>query len=300
MKLKVFCLLGVVLALGLSSQVAFAEELAYYKVYKPYRGISLDELMKIKYHIKYTLFARDYQSTGNVIYIDKNNFIRKRKFDRRRIILGRASDGLKYKDFISFTYPTSVKGLATLTWTYLDPKREQEVWLWLPSLRKIRKVSASQRDDSFMGSDFTVEEVTTRKIEDETYKLLGEERFKGYTSDAEDIKGTHGTGISCYVVECRPTRENWYYSKRVGWIDRNTGAMIYEEIYDPLGKVYKTIYREYKVMKVGGQDYVTEAWREGKDLNTGHRTIIYMENIKFDQGLDEGFFSEKTLRRSKW
>lgn len=277
-----------------------AKELEFHQVYKIKRGMSLDEIMKITEHVQYTLFAFDYQSTGNVLFIDKSGGTRTRKFLRQRIVLGSnsLSPEYKYKDLVIFTQPTSVKGLGILTWTYSDPGRGQDQWLWLPSLKKVRKISAAQVDDSFMGSDFTVEEITARTFDDETFRLLGEEKFKGYPSEIDNK--TYYKGRDCYKIECRPKRDPWYYSKRITWVDKEFGSTICDEVYDPKGRLYKTILKRYKLMKVDGKDYYPQIFLEVKDLRTGHKTGIVMEDIKFDQGLKEAYFSERTLRRSKW
>jgi len=196
---------------------------------------------------------------------------------------------------VVFTEPQSAKGLAVLTWTYIDPKKEQDVWLWLPSLKKIRRISQAQADDSFMGSDFTTEEITIRRWEDETYSIIGEEKFKGYY--CEFTKKTYYQGLDCYLVEAKPKRKDWYYSKRIVWIDKNTGASIYDEIYDPLGRNTRTIFREYQEYPKG---YLPQTLLECIDLRTGHRTIVTFDKIVFDSGLTESFFTEKTLMRSKW
>ncbi len=262
---------------------------------KPYEGISADELMRIKYYIKYTKFAQDYQSTGHVWLITKGGFKRHRKFLRSRITLNRESDGVDYKDMVVFTEPRNVKGLAILTWTYISPKKEQDAWLWLPSLRKIRRISQSQADDSFMGTDFTTEEITLRRWEDETYEIIGNKKFEGYHS--EFTGKTYYEGLDCYLVEARPKREDWYYSKRIVWIDKNTGASIFDEIYDPLERKARTIFREYQEYQKG---YLPQTLLECKNLRTGHRTIITFDEITFDSGLKERLFTEKTLMRSKW
>jgi hypothetical protein len=279
---------------------ARAEDLEFHKVYKIKSGMSVEEIMRTAEHIQYTLFAYDYQSTGNVLYVDKSGSTRTRKFLRQRIVLGPDSQSpeYRYKDIIMFIAPTSVKGLGILTWTYMDSDRDQEQWLWLPSLKKIRKVAAAQAEDSFMGTDFTTEEITTRCFEDETFKLLGEEKFKGYLSEIDNK--TYCQGRDCYKIECRPKRDPWYYSKRLTWIDKEYGNNIYDEIYDPKGRLYKTFLKSHKLMKVEGRDYYTQSYLEVKDLRSGHKTAIVFEDIKFDQGLEESTFSERTLRRSKW
>ncbi|MCM8789762.1 MAG: outer membrane lipoprotein-sorting protein [Candidatus Omnitrophica bacterium] len=285
-------------ALWLLAASAFAADLEYFRVYKPTEGMSADEIMQIKYFNKYSLFAKDYQSIGDVVFIEKDGSKRNRRFLRQRIILGRTSDDVSYKDLVMFTEPTSVKGLATLTWNYMKATRDQDVWLWLPSLRKIRKVSAGQADDSFMGGDFTVEEITSRRFTDETYKLLKEEKFKGYTS-IYDGKVFH-KDEPVYVIECRPKRSPWYYSKRVTYVSKNFGGNILDEIYDPNGKMYRTLFRGWIIMNVNGKQYPAQNRVEGEDLRTGHKTIIIFDEIKFDQGLSEDIFTQKTLMRSRW
>ena len=141
--------------------------------------MSADEIMQIMYHNKYSLFAKDYYSTNRILYVDASGFTRTKEAFRKRLIKG-GDEGISYKDLVVVTYPTETKGLAILTWTYEDPQKNQEVWLWLPSLKKVRKISASEDDDAFMGSDLTVEEVSTRRFEDESYTMIGEKTFSGY------------------------------------------------------------------------------------------------------------------------
>ena len=286
------------LALVLAGGSALASDLEYFNIYKPKAGMSADEIMQIKYFNKYSLFAHDYKSIGDVIFIEKDGSKRNRRFLRERIILGRASDGVSYKDLIMFTEPTSVKGLATLTWNYIKPTKDQDVWLWLPSLRKIRKVSAGQADDSFMGGDLTVEEITSRRFSDETYKLIGEENFKGYTSFYDGKVYFQGEPV--YVIEATPVRKPWYYSKRITYVSKNFGGNMLDEIYDPNGKLYRTLFRGWIIMDVNGKEYPAQNRVEANDLRTGHKTVMLFDEIKFDQGLKEDIFTEKTLMRQRW
>lgn len=294
MKRIILLLMGITLIAG----YVRAAELEYFNIYKPKEGMTADEIMQIKYFVKYTLFAKDYQSTGYVYLIDKSGAIRERNFLRQRIILGRPSDGISYKDLVMFTNPTQVKGLGILTWSYIDPNRDQNQWLWLPSLKKIRKISVAQSDDSFMGSEFTVEEITTRRFEDETYSFLREEKFRGFTSEFN--QKTYHQGTDCFVIEAKPKRSPWYYSKRIVWIDKNTGGDIFHEIYDPNGTLYKTIFKNYEMRNVNGRDYATQTYLEVKNLRSGYKTVIEMKEIKFDQGIPEDEFTESVLGRSRW
>ena len=294
MKKLILFLAGITLIWG----NLWAAELEYFQVYKPKEDMSADEIMQIKYFNKYTLFAHDVQYTGRAYFIDKSGTVRERTTARKRINLGRKSDGIAYKDLTLFTGPTQVKGLASLAWTYLDPKREQDNWLWLPSLKKIRKVSQSSSDDSFLGGDFSVEDISTRRFEDETYKLAKEENFEGYTSDF--MKKTYYKDTPCFVIEATPKRANWYYAKRLIWIDKNYGVNIYEEKYDANGKKFHTLLRWHEIFNVNGKEYPIQMYLEGKDLRTGHKTEIINDTAQIDQGLSEEEFTEGALSRSRW
>jgi len=264
---------------------------------KPYPGISADDLMKINLYVKFTKFAQDYKGIGFVKLINKKGFARTRDWGRYRILLNRRSEIFDYKDLVVILGPQNIKGLSVLTWTYLDPEKDQEVWLWLPSLRKVRRVSQSEADDPFMGSEFTTEEMSTRKWEDETYKMVGEEIFDGYVSKFNGK--TYYKDTACYVLEAEPKRKEWYYSKRVVWLDKRFAGLIFDEVYDPAGRRWKTFIKEYTIWENG---CLPQIFLEGEDQLTGHITVIGFEekDIEFNTNLKEGFFTERTLMRSKW
>lgn len=286
------------LAMILLTGIASASELEYFNVYKPSDGMTADEIMQIEYFVKYTKFARDVELNGTAYFVDKSGSTRERATSRQRITLGRKSDDLAYKDLNLFTSPAQVRGLATLGWTYINPARQTDTWLWIPSLKKIRKISSANADDTFMGSDFTVDDIVTRKFEDETYTLIGSENFKGY--DCEYDKKVYFKDAPCFVIEAKPKKSPWYYSKRVLWVDKNTGGGVYEEMYGPDGKMFKTIFKDFQIFKVDGKDYATQVLLECKDLRSGHRTVIANSDIRYDRGLSEELFTEKALSRSRW
>lgn len=267
------------------------------ETWKPHPGMSADDLMRINLYVKFTKFAKDYKGIGLIKLINKKGFVRNRDWGRYRILLGKESDMFDYKDLVVILGPQNIKGLSVLTWTYLDPEKDQEIWLWLPSLRKVRRVSQSEADDPFMGSEFTTEEMSTRKWEDETYKMIGEKPFGGYTSTINNK--TYHKGTDCYVIEAKPKRENWYYSKRLVWLDKRFAGLIFDEVYDAAGRSWKTFVKEYAIWEDG---CLPQIFLEGKDQLTGHITIIGFEekDIMFNSDLKEGFFTERTLMRSKW
>lgn len=295
--MKKLALLFVGLFLLLGPALA-AESLEYFKVYKPQEGMSAEEIMQIEYFVKYTLFAHDAQFDGKAYFVDKGGSTREKETERIRITLGRKSDGIAYKDQVIFTTP-QVRGMGTLTWTYMDPKRQQDSWIWIPSLKKIRKISAANANDTFMGADFTVEDILTRRFDDETHTLLGSENFKGYTCEFD--KKTYYKDNPCFVIEAKSKRSPWYYSKRILWVDKNTGGGIYEEKYDPNGKKFQYLFKKFEVFNVNGKEYPIQVILEGKDLRNGHRTTILNIDIKLDQGMSEELFSERALTEAgRW
>jgi len=284
-----FLLLGPALA---------AESLEYFKVYKPQEGMSAEEIMQIEYFVKYTLFAHDAQFGGKAYFVDKGGGTRVKETERIRVTLGRKSDGIAYKDLVIFTTP-QVKGMGTLTWTYIESAKQPDSWIWIPSLKKIRKISTANGNDTFMGSDFTVEDILLRRFEDETYTLVGSEDFKGYACKYD--KNTYYQGTPCFVIECRSKRPNWYYSKRKLWVEKATGAGIYEETYDPKANLYKDLFKKFQVFNVNGKDYPIQTIIEGTDFRNGHRTTILNTDVKLDQGLSEALFSERALTEAgRW
>lgn len=290
---RLFLFLGFLVASG---GVLFANTAEFHKFYLPREGMSAQEIMRIAYHNKYSLFAEDFHQTGQTLYVEPSGFTLKRDWVRSRIVKG--IDNISYKDIIFITYPAELKGLAVLSWAYQDPRKEQDSWLWIPSLRKVNKISSAESDDAFMGSDLTVQDVSTRQFEDETYKLAGEKNFAGYK--LEQTGQVKYADKPCFVVEASPVRSPWYYSKRIVWIDKETGGEIFEEFFDRKGRAFKTVFHEWAWIAVGGAKYPAQVTLECKDLRTGHRTVVLMDDTEFNTKLPEEGFTAATLARSRW
>jgi hypothetical protein len=267
------------------------------EVLKPYPGISADELMKITYYLKYSKFARDYKSAGFAKLIPPHAPSRTKEWRRFRIILNQKEEEVDYKDLLIILGPHNMKGLSILTWTYLDSTKDQEVWMWLPSLRKVRRMSQSEEADPFLGSEFTTEDISTRRWESEIYKMVGGGKFKGYTAHSNNKMYQMDT--DCYVIEAKPKRKDGYYSRRIIWLNKQSAAFIFADIYDPGGRKWKTHFKNYAVWENG---CIPNTLWEGENQFTHHRTTIgFKENhIQFNTDLPETFFSQKTLMRSKW
>ena len=266
------------------------------KMTRPSPGMSADDLMKIAFHTIYSKDSHDYEAVGQDHRINKAGLRLTRNWHRYRIILNRPKDDLDYKDITAFTGPENVRGLSILTWTYLSPGKDQDVWLWLPSLRKIRRISQTEGDDSFAGTDFTYEEIVSRKWGDETYDMLGEETFPGRQS-TEHGK-TYYQNTATVVIEAKPKKNDWYYTKRKVTLEKNTGLRIFDSYFDEMGRNQKTIFFYWKPIE--GSQLEMEWLLEGDNLAENHRSTVTFDWVKFDTGLKEMFFTERTLMRTKW
>ena len=265
---------------------------------KPYPGISAGNLMKIMYFIKYTKFARDYTGIGIFKMINRKNYTRTRQWHRYRILLDKVSGSIfDFKDLLVIVEPENIRGIAVLSWTYRDPDKDRDIWLWLPSLRKVRKTSQAEADEPFMGTEWTTEEVSTREWADETYKKLPGRKFTGYVSHYNNK--TYHKNIDCYVIEARPKRKDWYYSKRIVWLDKSFGGLIYDEVFNRVGKKHRVFLKEYEIWDNG---CIPQTYLELLNLSTNDLTVVNLnkDDIKFNSGLKESFFTEKTLMRTQW
>jgi hypothetical protein len=99
-------------------------------------------------------------------------------------------------------------------------------------------------------------------------------------------------------VEAKPKQKDWYYIKRHIYLDKKTACNVFEELYSSKGLKFKTISRDWSTFR--DAPYITEDYNEAKDLRQEHLTTVDIEDVIFDQKLKEGFFSEKTLMRTKW
>ncbi len=264
------------------------------QVQRPTDAMTADQLVRIWYEIEFTRFARDYKNFNTFFLIDRTGARRERKAYRARMTVQK--NGIDYKDFAVFLAPASIKGVAMLTWTYLDPQREREQWLYLPSMRKARRSSPAEDDDNTLGTVLTVEEITSWRPEHEQYRLLGKQNFTGYTSILDNQK--YYAGELCYVIEAVPMRRNAIRSKRTFWLRSTDACCLFQEVFDRNGALYKTIFRKYDL--IGDKQYPAIVLVEAQDLRTQEKTVIRCDTIVFDSGMDEADFSIDYLQRMKW
>jgi hypothetical protein len=188
------------------------------------------------------------------------------------------------KYFIYFHKPGDVRGLTFMVWKY--PQKEDDRWIFVPAVDLIRRISADDKRSSFVGSDFTYEDISGRDPSSDTHRLVREEKLGERES---------------YVVQSVP-RETAEYKKRLTWVDKETSLPLKEEYYDAQGelfRVFTTDRIEGIRAQAGGKtvSLPTVMVRRMTNVKTGHRTEVTFESVTYNLGLKDGDFSERRMRR---
>jgi outer membrane lipoprotein-sorting protein len=185
-----------------------------------------------------------------------------------------------------FTAPADIKGTATLL--VENSAGDDDIWIYLPALKKVRRLVASNKKDSFVGTDFSYGDVIGHKVGDWRHKLLREETVDG---------------AACYVVESVPAtpeiKTNSGYSKRIGWFRKDNFVAIKGEAFDEGGELLKRV----SATDVRLLDPASGRWQpmrlEALNVQTGHRTVIEFRNQKVNQGIGDEFFTTRYLERER-
>jgi outer membrane lipoprotein-sorting protein len=237
-----------------------------------------DDIVK-REQLAYYYPGTDFRAKVTMKLVGKAGDVRERKVSMLRKNLGAAGTDQRY--LIFFHKPDDVRRTAFLVWKY--PNRDDDRWLFLPAVDLVRRIAASDQRSSFVGSDFTYEDISGRDLAGDTRTLLRSEKLQ----DAD-----------CFVVESKPTGEA-SYARRITWIDAATFLPRKEEYYDRSNKLFK-VFTGDTIQVIAGKPTIT--LRTMKDVASGHQTTVEMTAVEYDIGIDDDVFSERYLRRppSRW
>ncbi len=182
------------------------------------------------------------------------------------------------KSIMFFLSPADVADTSFMNWSYADSSDDDQ-WIYLPSLRRVRRISSDDKSDRFMGSDFTYDDLGDRHPDDDEHELLREETIDGK---------------ECYVVESTPKEPDYMYSRTVTWIEKDTYIGVKKEFYDEYGDFLKTLtVKEYE--NIDGFDIITHT--EMYDEQRDHRTVMEMKDVKVNTGVSDNMFTERMMSR---
>ena len=187
-------------------------------------------------------------------------------------------DGDGDKSLAVFDRPRDVQGTVLLT--YSHPLGSDDQWLYLPALRRVKRIASNNKSGPFMGSEFAFEDLASQEVEKYTYRFLREEELGGHPT---------------FVVERIPAYENSGYTRQIEWIDQDEYRTLKVEFYDRRNELLKTLtFSEY-------EQYLGQYWRAGRmdmeNHQTGKSTTLLWSNYEFRTGLTDRDFDQNSLRR---
>jgi hypothetical protein len=178
---------------------------------------------------------------------------------------------------IQFLEPADVRGTSLLT--HQDPKGDDNQWLYLPELRRVKRISSTGKTGSFMGSEFTYEDVGGNTLDKFTYKKLADDNYKGK---------------ACYVLEKTPNYSNSGYTKIKVWISKENNLVLRQDFFDRKHSLLK-------IMTFDGHQKYGATWRSAKitveNLQTKKKSILEFAGRKLHTGLGADLFTQRNLQR---
>jgi outer membrane lipoprotein-sorting protein len=178
-----------------------------------------------------------------------------------------------------FLAPADVKDTSFMSWSWDAPGKDDDQWIYLPALKRVKRISRDSKSDYFMGSDFTYDDLGERHPSEDTHRLLGTETIEGET---------------VYLVESVPKQPGTMYSRTVSWVVKDKWVGLKKEFFDPQGRALKTLAVK-KYDRIDGFWVLLEF--EMENVQKKHRTTMRIENVAIDRGLDDGLFTERMMQR---
>ena len=247
----------------LAGGICMAEELTGYEIAR--RAEEVDEGKTSSYTASMTLTNKKGSKRLREVFMRKKDY-----------------DDVK-KSVIVFTVPKDVAGVSYLSFEYTDAadgsKKESDDWLYMPAMKKVRRISGSGKDDDFMGTDFTYADMGERGLTKDTFNLLG----------SEDVDG-----IECWKVEALAKDKSEKTQRRILWYRKDNYLVLKGEFYDRQEKLARKLTCS-EIRQIDG------IWTTGKmfmeNVKTGHSTLLEMKDIQYNQSLDDGIFTVSAIER---
>jgi len=184
------------------------------------------------------------------------------------------------KSLTIFNKPRDVKGTAFLSFSH--PVDADDQWLFLPALKRVKRISSRNKSGPFMGSEFAFEDLSSFEVEKYSYKYIGVEELNGVTN---------------FKVEQYPVDENSGYTRRIVWIDTKEYLVHKIDFYDRKDSLLKTL------TFTGYKQYLSKHWRADNQEMINHQngksTELKWSNYAFKTGLKDSDFNRNSLKRAR-
>ncbi len=183
------------------------------------------------------------------------------------------------KKIMFFQAPADVRDTSFMNWTYGEAGKSDDQWIYLPALKKVKRISSDSKGDYFMGSDFTYDDLGDRHPSSDSHRIMGRDEIDG---------------APCTIVESVSIERDYIYSKTQSWIADEKWIVLKKEFYDEDGELLKILTVE-EYSEIDGYWIVVHS--EMKNLQRDHSTIMILDKIKLDQSVSDSIFTERIMAR---
>ncbi len=189
--------------------------------------------------------------------------------------------------------PTNVKGTAFLTFDYKDTAKDDDQWLYLPAMRKVRRISASDRGDYFLGTDFTYEDIMLEgklELTDYDFSVLRSEKITLETDESFDTVVLQG------MPKNKNIAQDLGYSRTLIWVDTATWVVVKADYWDLKNKPLKTL----TMTDIRNVDNIIT--RHALTINnhkTGHKTLFQFSEVDYTSTVKDSLFTKRALKQGK-
>jgi len=188
--------------------------------------------------------------------------------------------GLGDRSLTVFDEPRDIEGTAFLSYTKITEPDDQ--WLYLPAIKRVKRISSVNKSGPFVGSEFAYEDLASQEVEKYKYKWVRDE-------DCGELK--------CFVIERYPVYEHSGYTKQLAWVDQGEYRVMKVEFYDRKDELLKVLVQsDYK-------RYLEKYWRplrmQMDNVQTGKATTLLFQEYNFRTGLDKDLFTPSRLKRAR-
>ncbi|MCF7869921.1 MAG: outer membrane lipoprotein-sorting protein [Candidatus Omnitrophica bacterium] len=231
---------------------------------------NVEEIVKKAYNVAYYQ-GEDGKSEVRIAITDSQGRTRNRVFTILRFDI---EDGGKQKYYVYFREPAGVRDMVYMVWKH--PGEDDDRWLYLPALDLVRRIAASDKRSSFVGSDFLYEDISGRALSLDSHELVSEDKKQ-------------------YVIRNTPNNPNLVeFSYYDIYINKDNFVPTKAEYYDKEKELFRKI-EALEVKKVEG--FITIVKQKASNLESGSETIAEFNQVDYNLGLSEDVFSERYLRR---
>ncbi|MGH4039081.1 MAG: outer membrane lipoprotein-sorting protein [Sphaerochaeta sp.] len=182
------------------------------------------------------------------------------------------------KKIMFFMSPADVRGTSFMTFSSDEDENDSQ-WIYLPALKKVKRISSGNSSDYFMGSDFTYDDMGERLPSEDVHSIIGE----------DTINGVHSIKIQSI-----PKDKDYMYSKTITWVSDELWIGLKKEFYDEDGELLKTLsVLEYK--EIDGYWLITSS--QMYNIQSEHKTSIQLNDSVLDSGINDSIFTTRTMER---